>query len=73
MQMAQVVAEDTAIQQDSDEEVVVDHDLERQNLIGQVQTRAKKPGCRNMACKAFVLSWSYRLLTLLCSAPGKTF
>jgi len=65
MQMAQVVAEDTAIQQDSDEEVVVDHDLERQNLIGQVKTRAKKPGCRNMACKAFVLSLSGILFLLM--------
>ena len=60
--MAQVVA---AVNDESEEEIVVDHDLERQTLIGQVQSRVQKPGCKNMGCKAFVLSLSGILFLLM--------
>ncbi len=52
--MAQVTS--TRIEQVSDEEdVEIHHDLERENLIDQVQTHARKPSCRRNLCKALVL------------------
>lgn len=60
--MAQVAA---AVNDDSEEEIVIDHDLERQNLIGDVQSRVPKGRCKNMGCKAFVLSLSGILFLLM--------
>jgi hypothetical protein len=66
--MARVLDEeeiDTQIGQDSDDEIVHHHDLERQNLIGQVQSHAKKPSCRRMFCKGLVLSTAGVLFLLM--------
>ena len=56
---------DTQIEQDSDEEIQQHHDLERQNLMGQVQSQAKKPSCRRMFCKGLVLSTAGVLFLLM--------
>jgi hypothetical protein len=56
---------DTQIEQDSDEEIQHHHDLERQNLMGQVHSQAKKPSCRRMFCKGLVLSTAGVLFLLM--------
>ena len=56
---------DTQIQQDSDEEIQHHHNLERQNLVEQVQAHAKKPTCRKMLCKGIVLSVAGVLFLLM--------
>lgn len=56
---------DTRIEQDSDEEIQEHHDLERQNLMGQVHAHAKKPSCRRMFCKGLVLSVAGVLFLLM--------
>jgi len=62
--MAQVTS--TRIEQVSDEEEVeLHHDLERENLLEQVQTRAKKPSCRRNLCKGLVLSVAGILFILM--------
>ena len=66
--MARVIDDgeiDTQIQQDSDEEVQHHHNLERQNLVEQVQAHAKKPTCRKMFCKGIVLSVAGVLFLLM--------
>ncbi|MBH45102.1 MAG: hypothetical protein CMC93_00620 [Flavobacteriaceae bacterium] len=62
--MAQVTS--TRIEEVSDEEdVQIHHDLERENLLEQVQSRAKKPSCRKNFCKAIVLSIAGVLFILM--------
>tara|TARA_B110000008_G_scaffold175156_1_gene174788 strand:+ start:13873 stop:14394 length:522 start_codon:yes stop_codon:yes gene_type:complete len=56
---------DTQIQQDSDEDIQHHHNLERQNLVEQVQAHAKKPTCRKMVCKGLVLSVAGVLFLLM--------
>jgi hypothetical protein len=56
---------DTQIQQDSDEEIQQHHNLERQNLVEQVQAHAKKPNCRKTICKGLVLSVAGVLFLLM--------
>ena len=66
--MARVIDDgeiDTQIQQDSDEEIQHHHNLERQNLVEQVQAHAKKPTCRKMFCKGIVLSVAGVLFLLM--------
>lgn len=57
--------QDTQIQQDSDDEITQHHNLERQNLVDQVQAHAKKPNCRKMFCKGLVLSVAGVLFILM--------
>lgn len=57
--------EDTQIQQDSDDEITEHHNLERQNLVDQVQAHAKKPNCRRMFCKGLILSVAGVLFILM--------
>ena len=57
--------QDTQIQQDSDDEITSHHNLERQNLVEQVQAHAKKPSCRKMLCKGIVLSVAGVLFLLM--------
>lgn len=57
--------QDTQIQQDSDDEITEHHNLERQNLVDQVQAHAKKPNCRKMFCKGLVLSVAGVLFILM--------
>jgi hypothetical protein len=62
--MAQVL--DTRIDTLSDEEeVTLHHNLERQNLVEQVEAHARKPSCRRNLCKGIVLSVAGVLFILM--------